>query len=311
MTWSDSKDVHRVCTLLQVSLLRLRFVLLTQTLTCLDRTLPSSAELSLGGEFRNKHVRKEQTCVSDLDEITKFPRHVVTWSCFNLCFLLSSSSSVCFIVLPVLLFCFILYTRGIFPKEIALSGMQPWGSSSCDRRRKPGADGRIEEWDEWVMGGRADVWGPPCLPTMSSSLPPSPPPFVRLSLPDFLASLCASCFFFSLSVSLLLLFPTAPSPHYFPRSLAPSLAPVCFNSCICIFSTAALVLPSCRWLELSRNVDLPPSVGLILPVILSVPSWGFCWLDEAANKVCGHSCVSQKHCILWSNQRTCVYTMWI
>lgn len=50
--------------------------------------------------------------------------------------------------------------------------MQPWGSSSCDRRRQPGADGRIqaEEWDEWVMGGRADVWGPPCLPTMSSSL---------------------------------------------------------------------------------------------------------------------------------------------
>lgn len=103
-----------------------------------------------------------------------------------------------------------------------------------------------------------------------SSTPPPPSPLVRLSLPDFLASLCASCFFFSLSVSLLLLFLTAPSPHYFPRSLAPSLAPVCFNSCICIFSTAALVLPSCRWLELSRNVDLPPSVGLILPVIFKL-----------------------------------------
>lgn len=270
MTWSDSKDVHRVCTLLQVSLLRLRFVLLTQTLTCSDRTLPSSPELSLGGEFLNKHVRKEQTCVSDLDEITKFPRHVVTWSYFNLCFLLSSSSSVCFIALPVLFFCFILYRRGIFPKEIALSGMQPWGSSSCDRRRKPGADGRIEEWDEWVMGGRADVWGPPCLPTMSSSLPP-PPLLSRPSVSPRLSgfTLCL-VFLFSLSVSLLLLFLTAPSPHYFPRSLAPSLAPVCFNSCICIFSTAALVLPSCRWLELSRNVDLPPSVVLILPMIFKL-----------------------------------------
>lgn len=191
-----------------------------------------------GGEFRNKHVRKEQTCVSDLDEITKFPHHVVTWSYFNLCFLLSSSSSVCFIVLPVLFFCFILYRRGIFPKEIALSGMQPWGSSSCDRRRKPGADGRIEEWDEWVMGGRADVWGPPCLPTMSSSLPPPPTPS-RPSVSPRLSgfTLCLVFLFFSLCL---------PSVVVSHRSLSPLLSPLSRTfTRPCLFQQLYLHLQHC------------------------------------------------------------------
>lgn len=150
----------------------------------------------------------------------------------------------------------ILYRKGIFfTQEFVLLGMQPLNSSSsCDRRRQPGAGGRMEaeEWDEWLMG---DVWGPPCLPTMSSSLVPPPlhprPPIrpnppLRPSVSARLSglTLCLLLLFFSLSVSPLLLFLTAaPSPRYFLRSLAPSLAPVCFNSCCRLCGAAALVLP--------------------------------------------------------------------
>lgn len=258
----------------------------------------------------NKHVRKEQTCASGLDEITKLPRHVIPWSYFNLCFLLSSSSSVCFIVLPVVFF-FVLYfaQEGFFQKRLRFRGCShgapPPVTGGGSQEQTGGSRNETSEWWEDEQTSEDHRVCPPCrLPFLF------PPPLVRLSLPDFLASLCASCFFFSLSVSLLLLFLTAPSPHYVPRSLTPSLAPVCFNSCICIFSTAALVLPSSWWLELSRNVDLLLSVGLILPVIfkLRLP---LVRRGLHANKVCGRSCVNQKHCILWSDQRPCVYTMCI
>lgn len=70
-------------------------------------------------------------------------------------------------------------------------------------QRKPKADGRTaiqtEEWEarreEWMMRrGRADVWGPPCLPTMSSS-----PlfPHLSVSLPPALLRFLLFCCYFS------------------------------------------------------------------------------------------------------------------
>lgn len=35
-----------------------------------------------------------------------------------------------------------------FPGEIVLLGMQPWGSSSHDKQRQPGAEGRRMEAEE-------------------------------------------------------------------------------------------------------------------------------------------------------------------
>lgn len=103
-----------------------------------------------------------------------------------------------------------------------------------ETKRKPKTDGRTaiqtEEWEtrreEWMMrGGRADVWGPPCLPTMSSSplfphlsvsFPPALLLFLLFSLMFFSIFFCcyfsplplflSVCFFLSLSFSLTLFF---------------------------------------------------------------------------------------------------------
>lgn len=94
---------------------------------------------------------------------------------------------------------------------------------------------RNERREEWMMrGGRADVWGPPCLPTMSSSTP-FPHLSVSLSLfwlySDFSSSLL--CFFL-----FLLLFLTPPSLplcmflSLLFRSHTPFLTSLCFYSCL-------------------------------------------------------------------------------
>lgn len=87
---------------------------------------------------------------------------------------------------------------------------------------------RNERREEWMMrGGRADVWGPPCLPSMSSS-----PPFPHLSVS--LSFWLYSDFMFFL---FLLLFLTPPSLPFcvsfsFPSVIHLSLSSLCFYSCL-------------------------------------------------------------------------------
>lgn len=80
-----------------------------------------------------------------------------------------------------------------------------------------GGQMQTEEWEarreEWMMrGGRADVWGPPCLPTMSSS-----PllPHLSVSLPPALLQfLLFSLSCFSLSFSAVISHPSLSSSPY-------------------------------------------------------------------------------------------------
>lgn len=144
-----------------------------------------------------------------------------------------------------------------------------WDSYFCvttethgERQRKPKTDGRTaiqtEEWEarreEWMMrGGRADVWGPPCLPTMSSS-----PRFPHLSVSLPLALLrfssslpCFSLFFCCYFSPLALLLSVCFFLYSFGHT--PFFTSLCFYSCLFAASHLFSWLLSFLLLDLSFN----------------------------------------------------------
>lgn len=164
----------------------------------------------------NKHVRKEQTCVSGLDEITKLPRHVIPWSYFNLCFLLSSSSSVCFFVLPVRFFLFYTLQKKDFSKrdcafgDAAMGLLLLWQAEEARSRREDRgmrrvSDGRTSRRLRTTVSAHHVVF-PSFFPPLSS---------VCLSPTFWLHSVPRVSFFLSLS-SFCCCFSPLPLPTTFP-----------------------------------------------------------------------------------------------